>query len=178
MKKWLPFVIVMVLVVSGLGFGAYSWLKPKPVPGPEVKIDQHYQIKSMRNGLFRYPHAVTGMPTSEIIGLKTNDASYCAFENNFKNFRITFEHGAKRTEMLFVVTHIKRNKASLNATIRHLYDGDIREYKVYTTEDRIIFTSTVNYKVTVSSDEHAAPPVEELYRENTVVMSFLREVQS
>ena len=175
MKKWIPFIVILCLVVTGVGIGIYCYALPKPIRVADIALEKKYNIKSMRNGLYNYLDSSTGMPSTIVIDLKPNDESYCMFENNFKNFRIVFEHGGVyRTDMIFVVTKMKRGKGRLNATVRQIYNGQIREFQIYTTPDRICLTSTIDYQVTVTSLQETGAPVEEVYRDNSLAMTFLR----
>jgi hypothetical protein len=176
MKRWIPFVVIVLLVVVGIGIGLYYLVLPKPVDAPNIAIGTNYKIKSMRNGLYFYPDA-KGMPiANQPVTLVKNDTSYCVFENNFKTFKIVFDKAGrdKETEMIFVVTKIKRGKGKLDATVRQIYDGKLREFKIRTTIDKIIISGTAEYKVAVTSLNETSEPVEEIYRDNSIVMTFLR----
>ena len=94
------------------------------------------------------------------------------FSGDWKTFKIRF-HGTTE-DFNFVVTKIRRGGGKLSATVRIIYDGDLREYTITTTKNEIILTSTIEYKITVASEEYAPAPVEEIMRPNTQVMSFRR----
>jgi len=161
-------------MLGGVGVGLFLYFRPSAIDAPNIESKQRYYISEMRNGLYRYPDA-TGMANGAVITLQTRDVSYCVFDDDFKHFRIIFVRGNERTEMVFIVTSIKRGRGRLDATVQHIYDGDIRTYSITTTEDKIVLTSTAVYKITVGHNEFAPSMVEVVGRPNTVVLMFSRE---
>jgi len=128
----------------------------------------------MQAGLYYYPDTV-GMPSTRLIEFIQNDASYGVFENDWKTFRIHFEHGSDKTDLKFVVTKIKRGNGGIEAKIKHIYNGKLVSYNVVATRSRINLIADSSFEVEVTSLEPTESPKIEIFRENTIIISFTRQ---
>jgi hypothetical protein len=173
-KKLAITIICTILVGSVLGVGIFFWVNPKPIGGPDVVLGDKYYLAQMQSGLYYYPDA-NGLPTDNLIDFIENDASFGTFENEWKTFRIHFEHGTDATDIKFIVQKIKRGNGGLEATITHIYDKKFITYKVVATKTRINLVAASSFEVEVTSLEPTESPKIEIFREDTVILSFARQ---
>jgi len=168
--------LVTILLFGGGAVALYFVLRPAPVNHPRIVLGQQYFIKDMRNGLFRFPndHGMPSASLDDIITFQNQDRSFAVFEDNWKTFRIRFDHTPTRyTEFRFIVSEIRHTgRQGFRATITHIYDGSLRTYTVTTEPTRIVIRATAITRVLVASEEFAPSPVEEVFRSNTVIMRF------
>jgi len=173
-KQKIAIVVLSVILLAGTGVGLYFIFRPVDVNVPPIQANQEYYLQERYIGLFRYPDA-TGMPSSNIITKKTNDKTHAKFSSDWKTFTLSFWlSGDDFVDFVFVITNISQNKKNLTATVRHIYDGDLREYRIRSTKDTFILTTTMIYKIKTSSSAHAPAPTEEVFRANTDVLAFRR----
>jgi len=162
---------VVIVAVTGTAIGLYFALRPTPVIGARIQLNQRYYLTDIRSGFFRYPDE-NGMPSDDIIHMIRYDQSYGIFENDFQTFRLVFAHGTYRTEFNFIVTRFRHTRTGTTATLRNVFNGELREYTIRTTPTQIKFSSTIVSHVTVASREFAPAPTVEIFRDNVYVLIF------
>jgi len=195
MRKTIAFLSIALIVVVGISACVWLATRPKPIAGVgEIELDTRYAVSEMRNGLYRYtdesgrPYPRATKTTLDgkivideeadkeyIIRYRDMEKSYCIFENNWKIFRIKFEHAGKSgVDLSFVVTKIKRGGGGLDATVKHLYGGKILKYRVKVSKTQIIMYDEARYEVDVAEDtKYVEKNVIEVFHEETLI-SFWR----
>jgi hypothetical protein len=181
-KKAVAIWLVVILLCTGAGVAIYFAVKPKPIGGPNLELNTKYYLSEIRAGLYYYPNSI-GMPSLEPVHTvqyngTEESTSWCQFENNWKILRMHFANAnpAKSFEFVFVITKIKHGGGGIDAVTSHLYNGKVYTYKISATRDSIDFSAAATYTVAVASDDYVPSPKIELFRENTTLISFTRQI--
>jgi hypothetical protein len=177
-------IFMVFIVVLGAAIGTTVWLvkRNKAIDAPDIALGERYYLSAMRNALFRETDETgmlnrdeNGLPTNPLLEMKTRDRSYGVFENDFKTFTIYFWDGANGyRDFPFVLTKVKRPKGGIKATIKHIYDANIYTFEITANANSIKLDTVSVTRVTIATKEYVPAPVEEVYREKTVVLEFAR----
>jgi len=165
---------MITMLLTGVGAILFFSLRTTPVNHQIVMPDHRYHLTSVHPGLFNRLDDITGMPNENGITLQQQDQSYMIFENNWTTMRINFIYENGQTTFYFIVHSVRHqgNRRGFKAIVTHIYDGALRTYTITTSPDGLVFRATVIQRVTVASTEFARPPVEEIFRTNSVIMKF------
>jgi hypothetical protein len=177
MLKKLFAVLLFLLIVVGISLAIYFTFRNTGSQGKDIELNTKYYLRELRNGMYEYPRdPAVVYPDRNFIRPTPQNHSYGIFDDDFKTFRIYFLDTKLDTKARFdfIISQHKQRKGRLTATLHHIYKGEIHTYKLTTTQDKIMLTSTVKYLVMIASDEYIETTPKWITRKDTIFMSFNR----